>query len=97
MKLYIFISLPGVACLLQSSEPSLGSSSLPLVHTPGYSPSMSPVTAQMAEKKRRWGGGGTLRIVLAAQTNLMIYKTCAIMLIIPLNKQSPAIKHSFSP
>lgn len=95
MKLYIFISLPGVACLLQSSEPSLGSSSLPPVHTPGYSPSMSPVTAQMAEK-RRWGGG-TLRIVLAAQTNLMIYKTCAIMLIIPLNKQSPAIKHSFSP
>ena len=50
--------LPGVACLLRSSEPSLGSSSLPPVHTQGYSPSMSPVTAQMHRWQRRRDGGG---------------------------------------
>lgn len=101
VKLYISTSLPGVVCLLRSSEPSLCSSSLPSVHTPGCSPPMSPVTAQMETERRDNGGTKQHRTVLAAwtkgKTHLMIYKTCAITLILPLNKQYPAVKQSFSP
>lgn len=51
IKLPVFVFLPDVACRLQSSEPNPCSSSLQSVHTPVYSPPMSPVTAQMAEKE----------------------------------------------
>lgn len=55
--LLIIWFLPDEVCRLRPSESSLGSSSLQSAHTLVYSPAMSPLTAEIAdrtEKKERF-------------------------------------------